>query len=137
MEQTLLIIKPDAVRKKLVGKIICRYERADFIIRAMKVIRLSENEAREFYNIHREKPFYNDLVSFMTSGPCIPMIIETSDAVTRNRELMGATNFKEAAEGTIRREFATSIQENCVHGSDSIENAKKEIAFFFRESDLF
>jgi len=137
MEQTLLIIKPDAVRKKLVGKIICRYERADFIIRAMKVIRLSENEAREFYNIHREKPFYNDLVSFMTSGPCIPMIIETSDAVTRNRELMGATNFKEAAEGTIRREFATSIQENCVHGSDSTENAKKEIAFFFRESDLF
>ena len=136
MEQTLLIIKPDAVRRKLVGKIICRYERADFIIRAMKVIRLSENEAREFYSVHRDKPFYNDLVSFMTSGPCIPLIIETNDAVQRNRELMGATNFKEATEGTIRREFATSIQENCVHGSDSLENAKKEITFFFTQKDL-
>ena len=102
----------------------------------MKIVRLSVNEAREFYSVHKEKPFYNDLVSFMTSAPCVPLILEAEDAIMRNRELMGATNFKEAKEGTIRREFATSIQENCVHGSDSIDNAQKEINFFFAANEL-
>ena len=136
MEQTLVIIKPDAVKRKLIGKILQRYERAEFTIRAIKMVQLSENRAKEFYSVHQEKPFYNDLVAFMASGPCVPLIIEAEDAVMRNRELMGATNYKEAKEGTIRREFATSIQENCVHGSDSAENSHKEIRFFFTESEL-
>ena len=136
MEQTLSIIKPDAVQKNVIGKIVDRFESNGLRIAAMKKIRLSRCDAKEFYAVHKERPFFNDLVDFMVSGPVLVMVPEGSNAVAKNRELMGATNPKEAAPGTIRADFADSIDANAVHGSDSLENAKREVAFFFSTREI-
>ena len=136
MEQTLSIIKPDAVKKNVIGKIIDRFESNGLRIAAMKKVQLSECDAQEFYAIHKSRPFFNDLVAFMVSGPVVVMVLEGLNAVAKNRELMGATNPKEAAAGTIRADFAESIDANAVHGSDSLENAEKEIRFFFAEREI-
>ena len=133
MEQTLGIIKPDAVKKNLIGKIISIIEERGFKIRAMKMLLLREKDAKEFYIVHKERPFYNDLVKFMTSGPIVVMLLERENAISEWRKTMGATNPEEAEEGTIRRLYGTSIQNNAVHGSDSPENAKIEIDFFFNK----
>ncbi len=137
MEQTLSIIKPDAVAKNLIGKIFTRFEDAGLKIVATKKIRLSREDAEAFYAIHRERPFFNDLVEFMTSGPVVVSVLEGENAVAKNRELMGATNPKEAEKGTIRADFAESIDANAVHGSDSLENANIEINFFFAKREIF
>lgn len=137
MEQTLSIIKPDAVKKDVIGKIIDRFETSGLRVAAMKKIRLSACEATQFYYIHKERPFFNNLVEFMTSGPVVVMVLEGEDAVLKNRELMGATNPKEAKPGTIRADFAENIDANAVHGSDSLENAKIEINFFFSKREIF
>lgn len=131
MEKTLSIIKPDAVAKGFIGKIIDRFESNGLRIAGIKKLHLSKEQAQEFYAIHKDRPFYNDLVKFMTSGPVVVMVLEGENAVLKNRELMGATNPKEADKGTIRADFAESIEANAVHGSDSLENAKNEVAFFF------
>ena len=136
MEQTLSIIKPDAVKKNVIGKIITRFEDNGLRIAAAKKVQLSKCEAKEFYAVHKDRPFYNDLVEFMISGPVVVMVLEGDNAVAKNRELMGATNPKEAAPGTIRADFADSIDANEVHGSDSKENAAIEIAFFFAKSKI-
>ena len=136
MEQTLSIIKPDATKKGVIGKIIDRFESNGLRIAAAKKIQLSVEDAKKFYEVHASRPFYNDLVEFMTSGPVVVMVLEGQNAVLKNRELMGATNPKEAAPGTIRADFAESIDANAVHGSDSLENAKIEIAFFFASREL-
>jgi len=136
MEQTLSIIKPDAVKKGVIGKIIDRFESNGLRIAAMKKVQLSEQDAAEFYAVHKERPFFGELVEFMTSGPVVVMVLEGENAVAKNRELMGATNPKEAAPGTIRADFAESIDANAVHGSDSLENAKIEIAFFFSKREI-
>jgi len=136
MQQTLSIIKPDAVKKGVIGKIIDRFESNGLRIAAMKKVALSEADAGEFYAIHRERPFFADLVEFMTSGPVVVMVLEGENAVAKNRELMGATNPKEAEAGTIRADFADSIDANAVHGSDSLENAKNEISFFFAGREI-
>jgi len=136
MERTLSIIKPDAVAKNVIGKIIDRFETNGLRIAAMKKIRLSREDAAKFYEVHKERPFFNDLVEYMTSGPVVVMVLEGENAVAKNRELMGATDPKEAAPGTIRADFAESIEANAVHGSDSLENARKEIAFFFAEREI-
>ncbi|OCR16242.1 nucleoside-diphosphate kinase [Helicobacter pullorum] len=136
MEQTLSIIKPDAVKKNVIGKIVDRFESNGLRIAAMKKVQLSEYDAQEFYAIHKSRPFFNDLVAFMVSGPVVVMVLEGLNAVAKNRELMGATNPKEAAAGTIRADFAESIDANAVHGSDSLENAEKEIRFFFAEREI-
>ena len=136
MEQTLSIIKPDAVKKGVIGKIIDRFESNSLRIAAMKKVQLSEQDAAEFYAVHKERPFFGELVEFMTSGPVVVMVLEGENAVVKNRELMGATNPKEAAPGTIRADFAESIDANAVHGSDSLENAKTEIAFFFAQREI-
>ena len=133
MEQTLSIIKPDAVQKNVIGKIVDRFESNGLRIAAMKKIRLSRCDAKEFYAVHKERPFFND---FMVSGPVVVMVLEGLNAVAKNRELMGATNPKEAAPGTIRADFADSIDANAVHGSDSLENAKREVAFFFSTREI-
>jgi len=131
MEQTLSIIKPDAVAKNVIGEIYTRFEKANLkIIKAM-MVHLSKEEAEGFYAVHKERPFFNDLVTFMTSGPVMIQALEGDNAVLKNRELMGATNPKEADAGTIRADFADSIDANAVHGSDSLENAKIEIEYFF------
>jgi nucleoside-diphosphate kinase len=136
MERTLSIIKPDAVKKNVIGKIIDRFESNGLRIAAMKKIQLSEEDAAAFYAVHKERPFFGELVEFMTSGPVVVMVLEGENAVAKNRELMGATNPKEAAPGTIRADFAESIDANAVHGSDSLENAKIEIAFFFAQREI-
>ncbi|WP_300361337.1 nucleoside-diphosphate kinase [Hydrogenimonas sp.] len=136
MERTLSIIKPDAVKKNVIGKIIDRFESNGLRIAAMKKLQLSEQDAGEFYAVHKERPFFGELVEFMTSGPVVVMVLEGENAVAKNRELMGATNPKEAAPGTIRADFAESIDANAVHGSDSLENAKIEIAFFFAQREI-
>lgn len=136
MEQTLSIIKPDAVAKGVIGKIVDRFESNGLKIAAMKKMELSQSDAAQFYAIHSERPFFKDLVEFMTSGPVVVMILEGENAVAKNRELMGATNPKEAAPGTIRADFAESIDANAVHGSDSLENAKIEMDFFFAKRDI-
>ncbi len=136
MEQTLSIIKPDAVQKNVIGKIVDRFESNGLRIAAMKKIRLSRCDAKEFYAVHKERPFFNDLVDFMVSGPVVVMVLEGLNAVAKNRELMGATNPKEAAPGTIRADFADSIDANAVHGSDSLENAKRKVAFFFSTREI-
>ncbi|MCR4941673.1 MAG: nucleoside-diphosphate kinase [Campylobacter sp.] len=136
MQQTLSIIKPDAVKKGVIGKIVDRFESNGLRIAAMKKIKLSKHDAKAFYAVHSERPFFKDLVEFMTSGPVVVMVLEGKDAVAKNRELMGATNPKEAAPGTIRADFAQSIDANAVHGSDSLENAKKEVAFFFAAREI-
>lgn len=136
MEKTLSIIKPDAVAKGYIGKIIDRFESNGLRIAGIKKIHLSEKQAQDFYAVHKERPFYADLVKFMTSGPVVVMVLEGENAVLKNRELMGATNPKEAAKGTIRADFAESIEANAVHGSDSLENAKNEVAFFFDGKEI-
>lgn len=136
MEQTLSIIKPDAVKKGVIGKILDRFESNGLRIVATKKIQLSIADAQNFYAVHKARPFYGELVEFMTSGPVVVSVLEGENAVLRNRELMGATNPKEAAAGTIRADFAENIDANAVHGSDSLENANIEIAFFFAKTEL-
>lgn len=136
MQQTLSIIKPDAVKKGVIGKIIGRFESNGLRIAAAKKLSLSAEDAGKFYEIHKDRPFYKDLIEFMTSGPVVVMVLEGDDAVAKNRELMGATDPKKADKGTIRADFADSIDANAVHGSDSLENAKIEIAFFFAKREI-
>ncbi len=137
MEKTLSIIKPDAVAKNVVGEILNRFEKAGLKISATKKIRLSKIDAKKFYEVHKDRPFFNDLVDFMVSGPVVATVLEGENAVFKNRELMGETNPKEAKVGTIRADFADSIDANAVHGSDSEENAKIEIGFFFAKKEIF
>lgn len=136
MQQTLSIIKPDAVRDGVIGKIIDKFESNGLRIVAMKKLQLSKSDAMKFYAIHKDKPFFEELTNFMTSGPVVVMVLEGNDAISLNRKLMGATNPKEAEPGTIRASFAKSTGENAVHGSDSIENATNEIAFFFSGREI-
>ena len=133
VERTLSIIKPDAVAKNVIGKIYSRFEKAGLRIVASRMIQLSQEQAEGFYAVHKERPLFNDLVSFMTSGPVMVQCLEGEDAIIKNRELMGATNPADAAEGTIRADFAKTMSENAVHGSDAVETAAEEIAFFFSE----
>ncbi|ETW99055.1 MAG: nucleoside diphosphate kinase [Candidatus Entotheonella factor] len=131
MEQTLTIIKPDAVGRHLAGNIIARLEAEGFELLGMKMVYMSKQDAERFYNVHRERPFFNDLTMFMSSGPCIPIVMQRDNAIDKLREVMGATNPSEAAEGTIRKEYALDIEKNSIHGSDSPESAAIEIPFFF------
>ena len=135
-EQTLSIIKPDATRRNLTGAINDRFEKGGLRIIAQKRIRLSRAQAERFYEVHAERPFYRDLVAFMSSGPVVVQVLEGENAVALNREIMGATNPANAAPGTIRKDFATDVEKNTVHGSDSPENAKVEIAYFFRDTEI-
>jgi len=134
--KTFAIIKPDAVKNEFTGKIYDRIQRAGFNILAAKLLKMTTEQADGFYNIHKDKPFFNELIDFMTSGPCMVLALEKENAVLAWRETIGATNPEDALENTIRKDFATSVQENAVHGSDSDENAEKEIAFFFADSEL-
>jgi len=136
VEQTLSIIKPDAVAKNVIGQILTRFEEAGLKIAATKKIQLSKADAEEFYAIHAERPFFNDLVEFMISGPVVVTVLEGENAMQKNRDLMGATNPAEAEAGTIRADFAESIDANAVHGSDSVENAVNEINFFFAQREI-
>ncbi|MFZ2288084.1 MAG: nucleoside-diphosphate kinase [Halopseudomonas yangmingensis] len=136
VERTLSIIKPDAVAKNVIGKIISRFEDAGLRVVAAKMVQLSQSDAEGFYAEHKERPFFKDLVGFMTSGPVVVQVLEGENAVLKNRELMGATNPKEAAAGTIRADFAESIDANAVHGSDSTTSAAREVAYFFAETEL-
>jgi nucleoside-diphosphate kinase len=136
VERTLSIIKPDATRRNLTGKINARFEERGLRIVAQKRLRLATAQAEAFYDVHRERPFFRDLVTFMTSGPVVAQVLEGDNAVALNREIMGATNPAQAAPGTIRKDFAESIEANSVHGSDSPENAAREIAFFFAETEI-
>ena len=136
VERTISIIKPDAVARNVIGKIYSRFEDNGLKIIAARMLHLSTEQAEGFYAVHRERPFFNDLVAFMTSGPVMVQVLEGDDAIARNRELMGATNPADAAPGTIRADFANSIDENAVHGSDSPETAATEIAYFFAEDEL-
>lgn len=136
VERTLSIIKPDAVAKNAIGAIVSRFEQAGLQVVAAKMVRLTDETAGGFYAEHKERPFYQDLVAFMTSGPVVVQVLEGEDAIAKNRELMGATNPKEAAAGTIRADFAESIDANAVHGSDSATSAAREIAYFFAETEL-
>ena len=131
IEQTLSLIKPDGVARGLIGEVIGRFEKAGLKIRAMKLLHLSKAQALQFYEVHKERPFYDSLTSFMSSGPIVAMILEGDNAIQVNRDLMGATDYRQAAAGTIRADFAKEIEANIVHGSDSPENAQIEIAFFF------
>ncbi len=131
IEQTLSMIKPDGVARGLIGEVIGRFERAGLKIRAMKMLHLSKAQAQQFYQVHKERPFYDSLTTFMSSGPIVAMILEGDNAIQTNRDLMGATDYRQAAPGTIRADFAKEIEANIVHGSDSLENAATEIAFFF------
>ena len=134
--KTFAIIKPDAVKNGYTGKIYDRILQAGFNILSAKLLKMTNEQAEGFYNVHRERPFFNDLVEFMTSGPCMVLALEKSNAVEAWRETIGATNPDEAKENTIRKDFASNVQENAVHGSDSDENAEKEIAFFFTDAEL-
>ena len=136
VEQTLSIIKPDGVQKNLIGEIYKRFEDAGLEIVAAKMKHLTDKEAQGFYAVHRERPFFNDLVSYMTSGPVMIQVLHGEDAIAKNREIMGATNPADAAPGTIRADFAASIEENVVHGSDGADTAAAEIAFFFGEEGI-
>ena len=136
IERTFSIIKPDAVAKNVIGEIVSRFEKNGLRIVASKMLQLSKEQAEGFYAVHKERPFFNDLVSFMISGPIVAQVLEGENAVLKNRELMGATNPKEAAAGTIRADFAQSIDENAVHGSDAADTAKEEISFFFSADEL-
>ncbi|MFN7186443.1 MAG: nucleoside-diphosphate kinase [Alphaproteobacteria bacterium] len=135
-ERTLSILKPDATERNITGAINSMFEAAGFRIVAQKRLRLSKTQAEQFYAVHKSRPFYGELVDYMISGPVVVQVLEREDAVAKNRELMGATNPANAAEGTIRKKFAESIERNSVHGSDSLENAKTEIAFFFTPSEI-
>lgn len=133
MKRTLMIVKPDAVSKNAIGEILARVEGEGFVIHQLRMERLTREQAERFYEVHRERPFYGELVEFMTSGPAVPMVLEREDAVAHLRQFIGVTDSTKAAEGTIRRDFGTDVQRNAVHSSDSPENAAKEIAFFFAE----
>lgn len=133
IERTFSIVKPDAVAKNIIGKIYSRFEEAGLRIVASKMLQLTREQAGEFYAVHKERPFYNDLIDFMTSGPVMVQVLEGENAIAKNREVMGATNPQEAAPGTIRADFAETVDENAVHGSDAPETAAAEIAFFFPE----
>ena len=136
IERTFSIIKPDAVAKNVIGPITAKFEQAGLRILASKMVRLSDAQAKAFYAVHKERPFYNDLVKFMTEGPVVVQVLEGENAIAKNREVMGATNPAEAAAGTIRKEFALSIGENSVHGSDGADTAAVEIAYFFSGLEL-
>jgi nucleoside-diphosphate kinase len=136
LERTLSIVKPDGVQKNLIGEVYRRFEQAGLKIIAARMMHLTQAQAEGFYAVHRERPFFNDLVKYMISGPVIVQVLEGENAVAKNRELMGATDPKKADKGTIRADLAASIEENVVHGSDSVENAKNEIAYFFAAADL-
>jgi nucleoside-diphosphate kinase len=136
LERTLSIIKPDGVRRNLIGEVYRRFEAAGLRIIAARMMHLSQREAEGFYAVHRDRPFFNDLVAYMTSGPIIVQVLEGDNAVLKNREIMGATDPKKAAPGTIRADLAESIEANTVHGSDAPDTAAKEIAYFFRETEL-
>lgn len=135
-ERTLSIIKPDAVAKDVIGEIYTRFEKGGLHIIAAKMLHLTRQQAEEFYDVHKERPFYGELVEFMTSGPVVVQVLEGADAIARNRELMGDTNPAKAAAGTIRADFAATIDENAVHGSDGPETAKREIEFFFKDTEI-
>ena len=136
IERTLSIIKPDATRRNLTGKINARFEERGLRIVAQKRLRLTKEMAEAFYEVHRERPFFRDLVTFMTSGPVVVQVLEGENAVALNRDIMGATNPANAAPGTIRKDFAESIEANSVHGSDSLENAEREVSFFFADIEI-
>ncbi len=136
IERTISIIKPDAVAKNVIGQIYTRFEDAGLRIVAAKMMQLSRDKAEGFYAVHKERPFFNDLVDFMTSGPVMVQVLEGEDAINKNREVMGATNPADAAPGTIRADFASTIDENAVHGSDGPDTAKAEIAYFFSEDEI-
>ncbi len=136
LERTLSIVKPDGVGKNVIGDVYRRFEQAGLRIVAARMTRLTQAQAEAFYDVHRERPFFKDLVAYMMSGPVIVQVLEGEDAVLKNRDVMGATDPKKAAPGTIRADLATSIEQNVVHGSDSPENAAREIAFFFAESEI-
>lgn len=136
VERTLSIIKPDAVGCNEIGAILSKFEEAGLVIVAMKMLQLSKEQAQQFYDIHKDKPFFGEVVEFMTSGPVVVQVLEGEKAVSKNREVMGATNPDHADKGTIREEFGKSIGENAVHGSDSLETAKREIAFFFKDHEI-
>lgn len=136
MERTLSIVKPDGVAKGVIGEVVKRLEANDLKIIAMKMIHMTKTQAEGFYAVHRERPFFSSLTDFMCSGPAVVMVLEGENAIARYRELMGATNYKEAAEGTIRREFATDIEKNVVHGSDAPETAEFEIGYFFNAFEI-
>ncbi len=135
-EVTLSIIKPDAVENNNIGEIIARFEKNGLRISGMKMVKLNEKEAGDFYSVHKGRPFYDDLVKFMTSGPVVVMVLEGDDAIKKNRELMGATDPEKAAAGTIRKDFAKSISKNAVHGSDTPETAETEVLFFFKPEEI-
>ncbi len=137
LEQTLSIIKPDAVGQNMIGNIIEYFERDGLSVVGAKMLHLTPDQAKTFYAIHKERPFFNELIEFMTSGPVLVMVLEGENAVARNRQIMGATDPSKASPGTIRADFATSIDRNAVHGSDSHANAKTEISFFFKSNELF
>lgn len=137
MQRTLSIIKPDAVARNVIGEIYTRFERAGLKVVAARMKHLSREEAEGFYAVHRERPFFADLVKFMISGPVMIQVLEGEDAITRNRELMGATDPRQAAPGTIRADFATSIDANAVHGSDGEDSAKEEIEYFFNDDEIY
>lgn len=136
VERTLSIIKPEAVARNIIGEIYKRFEQAGLCIVAARMMHLTEDQAKRFYEVHKERPFYNDLVSYMQSGPVMVQVLEGENAIARNREIMGATNPAEAAEGTIRADFAESVEENAVHGSDGADTARTEIAFFFSDDEI-
>jgi nucleoside-diphosphate kinase len=136
LERTLSIVKPDGVKKNVIGDVYHRFEKAGLRVVAARMLQLSRAQAEAFYGIHRERPFFKDLVTYMTSGPVMVQVLEGADAVAKNREIMGATDPKKAAPGTIRADLADSIEANVVHGSDSLENAAREVAFFFAETEL-
>jgi len=136
LERTLSIVKPDGVTRNLIGEVVRRLERAGLKVVGSRMLRLSKSEAEGFYAVHRERPFFNDLVRYMTSGPVVVQVLEGENAVQKHRDIMGATDPRKAAPGTIRADLAASIEENVVHGSDSAENAAREIAFFFSETEL-
>ncbi len=136
MEKTLSIIKPDGVKRGLIGEVISRLEKNNLDICAAKLIHMSLKQAEGFYAVHKERPFFKSLTDFMSSGPCLVMVLQGENAISRYRDLMGATNYKEAAAGTIRRDFATDIEKNVVHGSDAPETAATEIKYFFSELEI-
>ena len=137
MERTLSIVKPDGVKKGLIGEVIRRFEAGGLKVIALKMIKMTKEQAEGFYQVHKDKPFFNSLTSFMSSGPVVVMVIEGEEAIKRNRELIGATDPREAGEGTIRKDFASDVEKNIVHGSDSPETARWEIDYFFPEEELF
>ena len=136
VERTFSIVKPNSVAKNQIGDIVALLEKGGLKVIAMRMVQLTEDQARRFYAVHKERPFYNDLVTFMTEGPVVVQVLEGENAIARNREIMGATNPEQAAEGTIRKLYAENIERNSVHGSDGPDTAAQEIAFFFRDSEL-